>query len=226
MSTPRKQLPPEIYLRRRVAALVAVLVLVIVLIAAWAFIGRGTSEQEAAPAAMSTSADAAPTSAPTSETVASEPAAESSAAPAPESVAESETAAPVKDTCELADLEVTASSDKPTYEPGEQPRFIVSVRNPTAADCVIDLGDNPLRFEVYGLASYERIWSDIDCNAPVSSGRETFPAGEETLIDAVWARTLSAPGQCEVRPAADPGSYRLHAVIGDNNSPAYTFNLR
>lgn len=127
--------------------------------------------------------------------------------------------------CELRDLLITASSDQATYPAEAQPTFYMTVANPTAADCEIDLDEDSLRFEVYDLATNERIWSDTDCFEPVESGEQTFESGSERYFEAVWSRRASAPGQCNARPAVSSGSYFLHAVVGANPSPAHTFNL-
>ena len=123
---------------------------------------------------------------------------------------------PKKQSCELSDLQISATSDKPSYEEGQLPEFYMTVKNPTAADCTIDLRDNPLRFEV---------WSDLDCNQPVDGTSRIFPAGSERYYRAVWSRTDSEPGQCGQRNPVPAGSYFLHTVIGNNPSEAHPFNL-
>lgn len=254
MSTPRRSprtpqrrpLPPEIYMRRRVAALVVVLLLVVGLISAWAAFGRGGGENVSTTAATDSSAatprptEQAPSADPSnepaslaspaeSEQSSAQPSAEESTAPEP---SESRTAEPAasasekKDSCELKDLKIRATTDRPNYNAGVQPVFYMSVENPTGADCEIDLDAQQLRFEVYDLATNLRIWADTDCYPSVQAGRETFKAGETRHFEATWSRLGSAPKQCEGRPQTPAGSYYLHAVIGDNASPATTFNLR
>lgn len=128
--------------------------------------------------------------------------------------------------CTLTDLDIRASSDQVTYGPDAQPSFYMTVVNPTRSDCEIYLDENSLRFEVYDLATNNRVWSDTDCFESVQTGTSTFEAGEERFFESVWSRTASAPGQCEERPAVPSGSYLLHTVIGDNPSEPHTFNLR
>ena len=132
---------------------------------------------------------------------------------------------PKKQSCELSDLQISATSDKPSYEEGQLPEFYMTVKNPTAADCTIDLRDNPLRFEVYNLSTNRRVWSDLDCNQPVDGTSRIFPAGSERYYRAVWSRTDSEPGQCGQRNPVPAGSYFLHTVIGNNPSEAHPFNL-
>lgn len=118
-----------------------------------------------------------------------------------------------------------ARSDRPSYAADAQPHFYLTVRNPTTADCVIDLREEQLRFEVYDLATNSRIWSDIDCNASEDSSARTFPAESERHYEAIWSRTYSSPGSCAGRESVPSGSYLLYTLVGTNNSDGQTFNL-
>lgn len=221
-------------MRRRVAAAVIVLVVAIALIwAAVALGGGGEEEQQpaptsAAPAAASSEkpSDAAETSGQeessaekTGETTEQERESEEPSA-APSTVAAAE-----KRTCELNDLQITAATSQSTYRQGEKPTFYMTVKNPTGADCEVDLDRETLRFEVYSMADNSRVWADVDCNPSEGSGQRSFPKGEERHFESVWSRTTSAPKQCEARTPVEPGSYYLHAVIGKHASPAQPFNL-
>ena len=231
--TQKKPLPEEIYKRRRVAALIIVLVLAVVLI--WAAVAAfgGNSDESAdtaapAPTPEQTSSAAAPeTSEVSSESEASaEGASESKSAerePSSSPAASSESA---KKTCDLADLQVRTSMLNYSVPEGELPKFFMTVTNPTAADCKIDLDKNLLRFEVYKMADNERVWSDTDCYASVQTGSQTFPAGKDVKFEAEWSRQASKPGECTDRPVAEPGAYFAHTVIGDNSSPPQDFTLR
>jgi len=233
--TQKKPLPEEIYKRRRVAALIIVLVLAVVLI--WAAVAAfgGSSDEPAdtaAPAPTSadeeTSSSAAPESSGTvSETKTSaEGASESKVAESEPSSAAPASSEAAKKTCELADLDVRTSMLNYSVPEGELPKFFMTVTNPTAADCKIDLDKNLLRFEVYKMADNERVWSDTDCYASVQTGSQTFPAGKDVKFEAEWSRQASKPGECTDRPAAEPGAYFAHTVIGDNSSPPQDFTLR
>ena len=217
----QRPLPPEIYMRRRVAALVILLVIVALLVwglSAFARSGK-TDETENTPETVSE----AP-----STTLATEPTVELSEESTPSSTQPSEetVAAPVKKgSCELADLEIHASSNQPSYAIGVQPVFYMEVKNPTDTDCVINLDDNLLRFEVYDMATNDRIWSDTDCYPPVAAGNVEFAPGEKRRWEARWSVTASQPGQCDNRPEVKAGSYFLHGVIGDNASDASPFNI-
>jgi hypothetical protein len=240
-SSNSKRLPEKYYARRRVAAAVALLVVVALVI--WGLVAWGGSRDDggaesttqttspmAAPAAEGSEDELAPDEGDeeTEETPTSnEPVPEDEELPAsPYPEAEDEdTAEPESDACELQDLKITANSDQPTYAAGDLPTFYMTVENPTGADCEIDLDDQTLRFEVYDLATNERIWSDTDCYDAIESGEETFESESSRYFEAVWSGTVSAPGQCTDRPEVSGGGYFLHAVVGGNPSPAYTFNL-
>lgn len=211
-------------MRRRVAALVILLVVVALLV--WgltAFARSGDSDESGdatqAPETPSTTLATEPTvelSTTTETTRTTEPT---------EPTASTEAAPAKKGSCELGDLRVQASSNQPSYAEGAQPVFYMEVENPTDTDCVINLDDNPLRFEVYDMASNERIWSDIDCYPPVVGGTVDFAPGEKRRWEARWSGTASQPGQCDNRAEVKAGSYFLHGVIGENASEASPFNI-
>lgn len=232
-----KPLPEEIYKRRRVAALIIVIVLAVVLI--WAAVAAFGGESDDSVAASSessaatTSAETTSESSTTSADSTSESESESDSASeseakdgASESKEPEESVHAAKDTCSLEDLEVRTSMLNYSVPDGELPKFFMTVTNPTAADCKIDLDENSLRFEVYKMADNQRVWSDTDCYASVQTGEQTFPAGKDLKFEAEWSRQASEPGKCTDRPTAEPGAYFAHTVIGDNSSPPQDFTLR
>lgn len=232
-----KPLPEEIYKRRRVAALIIVIVLAVVLI--WAAVAAFGGESDDSVAASSessvatTSAETTSESSTTSADSTSESESESESASeseakdgASESKEPEESVHAAKETCSLEDLEVRTSMLNYSVPDGELPKFFMTVTNPTAADCKIDLDENSLRFEVYKMADNQRVWSDTDCYASVQTGEQTFPAGKDLKFEAEWSRQASEPGKCTDRPTAEPGAYFAHTVIGDNSSPPQDFTLR
>lgn len=216
MTTPQR-LPEKYYQRRRIAALIILLVVVALLI--WGISALARSGDDATPAEETSTADVT----------------SSSSAPI-ELDDEEETTEPAEDTeettaaearaCSPGDLDVSVRADRTTYGPDDRPVFHMIVNNPEDVDCLVDLDEHTLRFEVYDLGTNERLWSDVDCFQPVETGEQTFAADSERYFEAVWSKTGSAPGQCEDRPAMEPGSYFLHGVVGDNASESVTFNLR
>lgn len=239
--TEHNRLPKVIYVRRRVAAVVVLLAVVALLLGVMQLFSNRSADQPDQSAAAVTS-DAPYPAKGTDEASAGkdgdDKAASSDKKDADKADKDSKDAGdkddkgskdtaeePKKQSCELSDLQISATSDKPSYEEGQLPEFYMTVKNPTAADCTIDLRDNPLRFEVYNLSTNRRVWSDLDCNQPVDGTSRIFPAGSERYYRAVWSRTDSEPGQCGQRNPVPAGSYFLHTVIGNNPSEAHPFNL-
>ena len=144
-----RPLPPEIYRRRRIAALVLAiaLILVIVGIVRWAAGGTDAGTDQAAEVSESVTVtrddgveNTSAPDGPSSEPYTTNPA--------------SETPATVdKDTCELGDLILTVTADAPNYA-DDNPRFALTMANPTNADCDINLDEDTLRFEVYDMLTY------------------------------------------------------------------------
>ncbi|UBI09609.1 hypothetical protein LA324_02925 [Corynebacterium coyleae] len=220
----QRPLPPEIYMRRRVAALVILLVVVALLV--WALSAMARSGGSGSDGATETSTEQTvnPTVATEPTVAAPEESASESASPSEEP--SSVEAAPARTgACELKDLRIKALPNQPSYAAGTEPVFYMEVENPTDTDCVIDLDENILRFEVYDMRTNERMWADTDCYQPVVSGTQTYKAGEKQGYQARWSGTVSQPGKCDDRPAIEPGSYFLHTVIGDNASEAAPFNI-
>ena len=218
----QRPLPEEIYMRRRVAALVILLVvasLVIWGLSAMAKSGGGdgpTSTEETSelvteptvsePSGSTTETSTASTSTTTATTT--EP-----------------VAAAKKGSCELSDLRIEAVPPQPSFPVNSQPEFFMNVSNPTDGDCELDLKDGMVRFEVYEMATNKRVWADTDCYPSIVTGRQVFPAGSEQGFKAVWSVTASQPGQCANRQQVPAGAYYLHGVIGDNASDPAPFNL-
>ncbi|AZA10682.1 hypothetical protein [Corynebacterium gerontici] len=212
------RLPEKYYQRRRAAAAIVLVIVVLLLIWLMSSLGGKNDPTPAAHTSTSTSSSSVKNS--SSEESSSEA---SSAEPSSEEP--SAQVAPAKDTCGVEDLQIVAKTNRPDYPAGEQPVFYLTVTNPTAVDCDVDLDQEPLRFEVYDLGTNQRVWSDIDCNRPVAQGRQVFQAGQQRSFEAAWSRTESAPDECTDRPQVAPGSYYLHTVIGPNPSQPVTFNL-
>ncbi|WP_233195600.1 hypothetical protein [Corynebacterium sp. 13CS0277] len=202
-------------------AAAVVLVLLVLLIVGIISLFTGGEEEPAPEAAAVTSTR--PAAAQSEDVQASEV----TTAPAePTTTSSTPPAAPAKKTCALEDLVITANSDRPSYDESTQPTFYMTVKNPTAADCTIDLGKDVLRFEVYDMHSNRRVWSDVDCNPPEDSRTRTFAAGAEVYYEAQWSRTTSAPNACKDRQPVPAGAYYLHTLVGSNHSDAHPFNLR
>lgn len=208
---------PEVYYqRRRVAA--AVVLLIAVGLILWLMVSLGGSKKDN-PESTAASSPQTTSSAAASE---SEKPTSSSAAPSSEPALAS---GEKKKSCELSDLVIKASS-RPDIGPEDKAILYFEVSNPTAADCEVDLSTDIMKFEIFTLKNYERVWSDVDCNRPMLEGKHVFPAEKNEILEAEWSKTSSAPGKCQNREPAAPGAYSLFASIGSNVSPEATFNLK
>lgn len=211
------RLPEKIYVRRRIAAVVAILVAIG--LAIWAITAAGRSGHKAGPdPEAAKAASERPSSSGERSTSATAPYAATASSSAPASPEP-------KPQCQLSDLRVSAQTDQPSYVGGAQPTFYMTVENPTGADCTIDLDKDVMRFEVYNMASNQRVWSDVDCYKPTLTGKQKFEKNNKRSFEVQWSRTGSATKQCKDRQPVPGGSYYLHAVVGNNASQPATFNL-
>ncbi|MBC2681264.1 hypothetical protein [Corynebacterium anserum] len=220
-----RKLPREVYMRRRIAAVVA-LILVVLLIA-WIISALSGGDESN----TTQSTDAAATSS-TTPNVTSPNEPPNSGKNAKKSEDKTDTSASQtsknngKETCSVEDLQITARPGAVTFGADQQPNFFATVKNPTNADCVIDMDDNQLKFEVFTLNNYERVWADLDCNRPDVTGEVKIAPGKSVNYElGAWSKTTSAPNQCDNRQPVGPGSYLLYAHVGDNVSEPATFNL-
>ena len=220
----KRPLPDVIYTRRRVAAVVILIVVIALIVLLFRALGgpKDTADPAATSEVTTSAETTTQTSTATTVTETTTPTSGASTSPTTTTT----NAAANKKTCELKDLEITATSDQLNYTGDQKPRFYATVHNPTGADCEIDLNKNTIAFEVYNLATNERVWSDIDCSDSVGTGTETFKKGEDRKYEIPWSRTGSAPDKCDNRQPVAAGSYYLHALVGDNHSDAWTFNIR
>lgn len=233
------KLPPEIYRRRRIAA--AVLLVIILVLLGWgisALVNRDSEESEPVNVTRDDGKEVTPPEqpkepyAPKSDKDSTKDKSDKDAKTGDKEGEDSakddaQAALANKKDCSLADLQITATSDQPNYG-DEQPTLAITVRNPTGGECRVNLDEQQLRFEVYDLATYERVWSDVDCNDSEGHGELVLAPGEEVNYAATWSRLTSAPNKCSEgdRVPVPSGSYIFYGVIGDNNSDAYTFNMR
>lgn len=220
---------PEIYYRRRRAAALGILVLVVLILALLlSRCGGPDEENTAATESVQTSTTTATETSSSSSESSSESSSsesESSSEEATSSSTEPSAEAAAGEQCDLGSLELVATSSASTYAAGQQPTFYLTLRNPTQADCTINLDETPITFEVFNLVSDDRVWADTDCNAPVAQGDITLAAGQERYYQAIWSRTTSAPELCTERNEVEPGAYYLNVSIGDTRSAPHTFNL-
>jgi hypothetical protein len=187
-------LPASTYWRRRVVVLACVLLLLLVVSKACG----GSPKKEAL-----TGAAGSPSPTPSRVTVVAP--SKASAPPA------SSSPAPLQ-TCRDAVLQVTAESDAATYPGGASPRFTLTVRNLGSVACRRSLGPGAVELRVF--SGEDRIWSSDDCNSSKDQGVLTLPAGAARATNVAWSGKRTKPG-CVIGAAAQPGTYRVSARVGD-----------
>ncbi|MFJ3702915.1 MULTISPECIES: hypothetical protein [Streptomyces] len=109
-----------------------------------------------------------------------------------------------------------------SYAPDEEPKFRITARNTSAADCKADFGPKSAVLTVTEAGEDDaQVWSSADC----PKGGALFlrvPAGATVVHTVEWDRKGSAP-RCAKPPvkAAGPGTYLLEAEVpGTTVQPA------
>lgn len=184
MLEPNGPLPPEIYWRRRAAAIGAlVIALALVVWGAFALLKGGGDSKPDAKAATSSSA-----------TSGGKPPSGTSGAPDPSSAkpsgATSSGAAPAgaQGQCPDQSLAVKVTVGQPTYKTGEQPQFGIVITNISSAACERDMGSGLQLVQVQSLDGQRKLWSSTDC----------YPDGTPTC--ALWP-----PASRPLSPSPGPG---------------------
>ncbi len=245
-NTPNNQrpLPPEVYQRRRIAAVIGLLVVLVILVLVLRACASGSDGGDvqsaaetssttpdmkgpASPPNESTSADKTTDGSSSEKTDAQGSEKDSTKSQASEKSGDAAAqASSQKKDCTLEDLQVTAVPGAPSFGGNTKPNFFAKIKNPTKGDCKIDANKNPLMFEVFGLHDYQRVWGDLDCNKPEVTNDITVEAGKTVSFEMDgWSRTTSAPQACDDRKPVPAGSYLLYAHLGNNVSEPATFNL-
>ncbi len=203
--------PPSVYWRRRLVLLLVVLVAAIALGSTLG--GSATPAGTSAAAPGQTPTPTASLSTPTPVTTTATP------PPSPSPAASS--AEPVD--CAANVLTVTAATDAETYPAGSTPELTLTVRNTGIAPCRTDLGSAQLELRV--LSGQDRVWSSDDCSPGGDPNPTVLPAGGQFTTSLQWPRVRSAPSCPGGEPAAQPGTYRLYARLGDRLSAPAVFHL-
>lgn len=212
MQEPQGHLPREVYVRRRVAAVVVAVVAVLAVILALFLASRdsGTDTQETAANGDPDSAEAADTT----ETSTSE-------STAPDDGGAS------RGRCADEDLRLDVWPAQPNVPVGEDVRFFVNIHNVSDTTCDRDLSEAPLSFEVYRLDTNVKVWSSIDCTTPRDEDEVELRPEEPEPRQIDWTGRRSAEGACSEsdRTPVEVGAYQVYALVGNAFSPAATFNV-
>lgn len=216
MQEPEGPLPREVYVRRRVAAVVVAVIAVLVMVLALFLASRdtGTDTQETAGSGDPGSTEAAETT-------------ETSATTTETSDKKDDDGGASRGRCAEQDLRLDVWPAEPNVVAGEDVRFFVNVLNTSETTCDRDLSEAPLSFEVYRLDDNTKVWSSIDCTTPRGEDEVVLRPNEPEPRQIDWSGRRSAEGACSEgdRAPVEVGAYQVYALVGSVFSPAATFNV-
>lgn len=227
-----RQLPPEIYRRRRALAIgVAVVVAALVagIIAIVVANSSGSDGATADPTANTEAAPAAPTPLPGEDPGVKTPVVPPAAqAPPPEPTPTAAVIPPPVlqegEDCPDSNLAVKGITSAPNYVMGDQPKFTMVVTNIGLVACKRDVGAAVLAAYVYSLDN-NRLWSNLDCAPSNETLVKTFNPGEQVTTEVTWTGMGSAPNCPLPREAIGPGTYNLLVQLGNLRSASVPFIL-
>lgn len=206
---PRGPLPPNVYWRRRLVTLGAVVVVLFLVLRACGSDGAPTAGVSQSP-----SPSASPSATRT-------PRASRTAAP---SVTASATAA-ASGPCAKSALEVNSRADAQVYPAGRRPVLTIGIANRGRTPCTYDVGQ--ANREIRVVSGNDRVWSSDDCSPGGGSQVVTLqPDAAPMTFSVTWSRTRSAPGCPGDRREAPVGTYRVIGRFGDLTSEPDSFSLR
>lgn len=148
---------------------------------------------------------------------------EPSASPSPDPTAQPSTTPEPPQLCADDALEVQATADAAQYPPGAAAALTLTVRNTGAAPCRRALGQDAVELVV--TSGEDRIWSSDDCEPGGPQGEVVLAPGEARTARASWPLVRSAPGCPPDQAAAQPGTYRVTARVGELQVPGAVFQL-
>ena len=247
MSELGPELPPEVYRRRRIVAVVVLILVLLVGIvgittlvnqinkgpqddaAAEAtaagepfqnFSARPTPSTVAPSGSVSGSASGSPNASAT-PSVSGTPAVSGSATP---SGSASASATPAVALCNAKDLKVTVEPSKKQYAPGEMPSFHVVCTNSAGNPCFIGGEKVAEGVEINITSGDTQVYSSAKCT-PTPTKRTEIPAGKEAASDVAWDRKLNTSG-CNALKNTAKGTYWVTATVNGVTSQRVNFLLK
>ncbi|MGV9666351.1 DUF4232 domain-containing protein [Nocardia niigatensis] len=216
MLEPNGPLPPEIYWRRRVAAVGAmVLGLALVIWVAFALLKGGPDHTTGAKASTTPSATATskPSGSATTSAADAGAAKPSGAAPAAQAL------------CADQSLAVKVTVGQPTYKIGDQPQFGIVITNISNAPCQRDMGSGLQLVQVQSLDGQRKLWSSTDCYPDGTPDMRTLAPGQQAAFTVTWSGATSQPNCAGDRVPVPAGPYTVVAQLGSVRSAPEPFNL-
>jgi hypothetical protein len=226
---PNRQLPPEIYRRRRALAIGIGVFAVLVVVAIVAMIVKGGSSTEPQNSTddqpNTAQGPLAPGPTPEVKTPVVPPAVEAPPpTPTPTVAVEPPPVLQEGDDCPDSTLAVKGNTSEPRYAIGDQPKFTMVVTNIGLVGCQRDVGAAVLAAYVYSLDN-QRLWSNLDCAPSNETLVKNFAPGEQVTTEVTWTGMGSEP-QCPLpREPIGPGTYNLVVQLGNLRSATVPFTL-
>lgn len=217
MLEPTGPLPPEIYWRRRVFAIGALIVALAVVIWLVVTVSRGGDSPGAAAAVTSsaTGTEPASSSAPVTTTTTGAATTTSGTEPAPAASGQ----------CTDQSLAIKVSVAQPTYRAGEEPVFGIVITNISGEPCTRDMGSGLQRVSVHTLDGGRQLWASTDCYPDGEPDVRTLDRGEQAAFTVTWTGTTSQPECAGERVQVPTGAYNVTAQLGSVRSAPEPFNI-
>ncbi|WP_055509058.1 hypothetical protein [Nonomuraea pusilla] len=212
----------DIYWRRRMSVLVAVLVVVAVV--AWACSSGGDGPER------TSSAQSSATPSPSTDPLLAglRTLAMGTASPSPSPSPSKSPKAPRTRRpglpCTEKDLVLSLQGQGEIYADGAHPTFLITLVNTGPVMCTADVG--PRAMEIRIMSGEDRIWSTADCVSGPGTDIEQLDRGVPYVRTLDWNRRRSSPDCRAEPPSALPGTYVVGARMGKLRSPKAVFHLR
>ncbi|MFI9537284.1 hypothetical protein ACIG56_29065 [Nocardia fusca] len=219
MLEPTGPLPPEIYWRRRVFAIGALVVALAVVIWLAVTVSRGGDAPDAAAAAS-----ASETTEPGPEPAASSTTTRTSGTASGTRSTEPTTPA-ASGQCADQSLAIKVSVGQPTYQMGEEPVFGIVITNISGAPCTRDMGSGLQRVSVHSLDGGRQLWASTDCFPDGDPDVRTLDRGEQAAFTVTWTGATSQPECAGERVQVPAGAYNVVAQMGSVRSAPEPFNI-
>ncbi|MEU8513207.1 hypothetical protein AB0C76_16685 [Kitasatospora sp. NPDC048722] len=132
--------------------------------------------------------------------------------------------------CATSQVALELASTQNSYQSKDKPRFALTVKNSSGANCRVDLGRTTSVVTVTAANKGDRVWSSGDCPADRGSLWVQLPAGGSQIETFTWDRSRSKP-QCATPDPAPPANdtYVVNAdltgLTGDKVSARISIRL-
>ncbi|HEY8700012.1 MAG TPA: hypothetical protein VIM08_03445 [Arthrobacter sp.] len=129
-------------------------------------------------------------------------------------------------TCDQNLVTVSASTDKASYGPEENPLFTLKVTNGGQLPCEVNIGTSQMEYLV--TSGSDRIFSSRDCQAKSEDLIKTIQPGASETANFPWPRNRTVEGcqPIQAKPGAGGAYYVFTAKLGSRTSPKAVFQLK